>query len=470
MTRNIKAELNARLSASNVIVAGDDAWEDTLERWTKYRFQVPAAVIQPTNEDDVIEAVSYAVQNNRPFVVRGGGHSNGFSTISSPGVVIDLSRMRNVRVDVDNLLVTAQGGATMGDGIQVAGKAGLAIATGTCNEVGLVGATLGGGIGRFLGLWGYAIDTVVSMRVVVVDQSGTARAVEASREINPDLFWGLRGSGHLFGVVVEATFRAQPWHHDTWHSCLVFSPADAGMAAEAMDRIHYSGGMQGRFVFCAPNKQPVVLLQLWYVGSPDEAASKFDSLLSLPSMKEHPMNFVGHLIPYLNLNDSSDRVCGYAGRKNLAAFGMKSMSAEACDAALKVYMDFIHEHPEAAQTHILTEFYSMDVAKELDPYGQETSMSRDARQDVKYWVMPLAWYENASLDEDCARLNRDIREAFLREPDGKRANCVAYVNMPFEDDTARSVFGKREREGKLRELKTKWDPLGVIHGLIKFSE
>ncbi|KAK1140026.1 hypothetical protein N8T08_010935 [Aspergillus melleus] len=468
MAGNIKVELNTRLSASNVIVEGDEAWEDALKRWTKYRSKVPAAVIQPTSEEDVITAVSYAVQNNRPFVVKGGGHSNGFSTIDSPGIVIDLSKMREVNIDVENLLVTAQGGATMGDGIKAVGAAGLAIATGTCNEVGLVGATLGGGIGRFLGLWGYAIDTVVSMRVIVVDQSGTARAVEASREVNQDLFWGLRGSGHLFGVVVEATFRAHPWHHDTWHSCLVFSPADAGIVAEAIDRVHYEGGMQGRLVFCAPNKQPVVLLQLWYVGPPEEAASKFETLLSLPSMNEHALNYVGRLIPYLNLNDSSDRICGYAGRKNLAAFGMKSMSADSCTAALRVYMNFIDRYPDAAQTHILTEFYGMDVAKQLDPDGQQTSMSRKARQEVKYWVMPLAWYEDPDLDGHCARLNLDIREAFLTQSGGERANSVGYVNMPFEDDTARSIFGEEERLDRLGEMTAKWDPLGVSQGLIKF--
>lgn len=71
-------------------------------------------------------------------MVKGGGHSNGFSTISSPGIVIDLSEMRKVNVNAEQLLVTVQGGATMGDGIKAAGAAGLAIATGTCNEVGLV--------------------------------------------------------------------------------------------------------------------------------------------------------------------------------------------------------------------------------------------------------------------------------------------------------------------------------------------
>lgn len=93
------------------------------------------------------------------------------------------------------------------------------------------------------------------MRVIVVDRIGAARAVEASRDLNQDLFWGLRGCGHLFGVVVEATFRAQPWHHDTWHSSLVFSPMDAGLVADALDQVHCEGGMQGRLVFFAPNQQ-----------------------------------------------------------------------------------------------------------------------------------------------------------------------------------------------------------------------
>lgn len=182
------------------------------------------------------------------------------------------------------------------------------------------------------------------------------------------------------------------------------------------------------------------------------------------------MHYAGHLIPYLSLNDSSDRICGYAGRKNLAAFGMKSMSADSCTAALKVYMDFIQQCPEAAATHILIEFYSMDVAQQLDPDGQQTSLAREARQEAKYWVMPLAWYESSALDENCARLNHDIREAFLAQPNGAHANSVGYVNMPYEDDTACSVFGEGERLERLRKLKAKWDPLAVSQGLIKFSD
>jgi hypothetical protein len=130
-------------------------------------------------------------------------------------------------------------------------------------------------------------------------------------------------------------------------------------------------------------------------------------------------------------------------------------------------MDFITQHPEAAQTHILTEFYSMDVARELDQDGQETSIPSEFRREVKYWVMPLAWYDDPALDDACVGLNKAIREAFLTQPDGTRAMGVGYVNMPFEDDTATTVFGGGERLERLRNLKLKWDPLGVVQGIVK---
>ncbi|GBF61642.1 6-hydroxy-D-nicotine oxidase [Trichophyton mentagrophytes] len=440
----VKEELLSRLSASSaVVVQADAGWDKALRRWTGYRAQTPAAVVHPANENDVVETISYAVESQRPFVVRGGGHSNGFSTISSPGIILDLSQMRNVSVDTERKVAIAQGGATMGDGIRAAASEGLAIATGTCNEVGLVGAALGGGIGRFLGHYGYAADTVVSMRVAVVGSRGRAQIVEASRETNPDLFWALRGSGHLFGVVIEATFRVFP------------GSTRPGIAAL------FSG--RGRLVFCAPNEKPIVLLQLWYLGNPEEAAEKFEPLLGLPFMADHPLHSIGRLIPYMNLNDSSERICAYAGRKNLAAFGMGSISEASCMAALKVYMDFIAQYPGARRTHILTEFYSMDVAGELDQSGEETSIPGKMRREVKYWVMPLAWYDDAALDEACAGLNQAIRDAFLTSTEG-----IAYINMPFEREPASNIFGDKQHLEKLRSLKQKWDPLGIIRGIVDF--
>ena len=65
---------------------------------------------------------------------------------------------------------------------------------------------LGGGLGRLQGLHGLTSDAVRSARVAL--WNGTI--VDASADANKDLFWGLRGAGQNFGIVVEAIFETHP--------------------------------------------------------------------------------------------------------------------------------------------------------------------------------------------------------------------------------------------------------------------
>jgi fumiquinazoline A oxidase len=69
--------------------------------------------------------------------------------------------------------------------------------------VSLVGATLGGGIGKQAAVHGLIADHLLSARVV----TATGEVVNASSTENQDLFWALRGAGPLMGVVSEATYR-----------------------------------------------------------------------------------------------------------------------------------------------------------------------------------------------------------------------------------------------------------------------
>jgi FAD/FMN-containing dehydrogenase len=54
---------------------------------------------------------------------------------------------------------------------------------------------------------------MVSCKVVLADGS----VVLASKESHPDLFWALRGTGHNFGVALEATFQVYPQAHGGIH-------------------------------------------------------------------------------------------------------------------------------------------------------------------------------------------------------------------------------------------------------------
>ena len=76
-----------------------------------------------------------------------------------------------------------------------------AVGSGPC--VGVVGATLGAGLGRLQGLYGFMSDSLLSVRIMLPNMT----VVEASEQANSDLFWGIRGAGFNFGFILNATYR-----------------------------------------------------------------------------------------------------------------------------------------------------------------------------------------------------------------------------------------------------------------------
>jgi len=77
------------------------------------------------------------------------------------------------------------------------------LVTGFCECTGVLGPLLGGGHGVLQGEYGLLADNLVAARVVLAN--GTA--VTVSSTSYPDLFWGLRGAGHNFGIVTEFTYK-----------------------------------------------------------------------------------------------------------------------------------------------------------------------------------------------------------------------------------------------------------------------
>ncbi len=90
--------------------------------------------------------------------------------------------------------------------IEAAQKYGLATATGTISSVRMAGFTLGGGYGPLTGAYGLGADNLLSAQVVTAN----GQLVTANAEEHPDLFWGLRGGGGNFGVVVSLEYRLHP--------------------------------------------------------------------------------------------------------------------------------------------------------------------------------------------------------------------------------------------------------------------
>ncbi len=187
----------------DVIAAEDEGYEQARAVYNAMIDKRPVVVTRPVNAGDVIAAVNFARESRLPIAIRGGGHSvPGFGTCDG-GVVIDLSRMRSVRVNPEKRTARAEGGATWGDFNAATYPFGLATTGGIISTTGVSGLTLGGGIGYLARGFGLSLDNLISADVVTAD----GKFLIASEKENEDLFWAIRGGGGNFGVLTSLEFR-----------------------------------------------------------------------------------------------------------------------------------------------------------------------------------------------------------------------------------------------------------------------
>lgn len=83
-------------------------------------------------------------------------------------------------------------------------------AIGSCACPGMVGATVGGCVGRFQGVNGLIIDSLLSVRLVAAD----GKQFTVSETSHPDLFWALRGAAPNFGIITSATYKLHPQNNN----------------------------------------------------------------------------------------------------------------------------------------------------------------------------------------------------------------------------------------------------------------
>lgn len=96
---------------------------------------------------DVAATLIFCLENKIEFVVSGGKHSVGGGSSIDQGLVIDLSRIRDISVNEVDKTVDVGGGCVWKEVDEAAGKYGLAAVGGTINHTGVGGLTCGGGYG-----------------------------------------------------------------------------------------------------------------------------------------------------------------------------------------------------------------------------------------------------------------------------------------------------------------------------------
>src|SRR5829696_5359661 len=163
----------------------------------------PAAIVQAEDATDVSRVVALARESNLELAVKSGGHSLAAHGVSEGGIVLDLSKMKNLEIDVEGRTAWAETGLTAGEYTAAAAAHGLATGFGDTRSVGIGGITLGGGVGYLVRKHGLTIDDLLAADLVTAD--GELLRVDAER--HPHLFWAIRGGGGNFGVATRFKFR-----------------------------------------------------------------------------------------------------------------------------------------------------------------------------------------------------------------------------------------------------------------------
>ncbi len=168
----------------------------------------PAMIVQCADVPDVIACVNFARENKILLAVRGGGHNAGGLGIADDALVIDLSPMKEIKVDTASKTVKVQGGCLLKEMDAATHEVGMTVPAGIFGTTGVAGLTLGGGLGYMTRQYGLSIDNLLEAEVVLAN----GNLVKTSANENTDLFWALRGGGGNFGVVVSFLFKLCPAH------------------------------------------------------------------------------------------------------------------------------------------------------------------------------------------------------------------------------------------------------------------
>ncbi|HEX9372316.1 MAG TPA: FAD-binding oxidoreductase, partial [Roseiflexaceae bacterium] len=189
-----------------LIRPSEAGYEQTRKLYNGMIDKRPALIARCVDVADVIGAVNFAREHKLTLAVRGGGHSGPGLGSCDDGLVIDLSRMKGIRVDPAARTARVEGGCTWGDVDHATHPFGLATPSGFISTTGVGGLTLGGGIGYLSRTHGLTLDNLLGVDMVLADGS----FVKASAEEHSDLFWAVRGGGGNFGVVTSFLFQLHP--------------------------------------------------------------------------------------------------------------------------------------------------------------------------------------------------------------------------------------------------------------------
>jgi UDP-N-acetylenolpyruvoylglucosamine reductase len=428
-------------------------------RWNTYSNPQEISVVVVVNaESDVSKAVKYANANGINFMANNRGH--GFTTSISKfkGMQINVSQLRNIDIKPNKKSAVLQGGLATGDIIDALWSKGLVTTSGSNACVGLVGPALGGGYGRYQGLYGLVSDNVLVFNAVLAN----GQEVKVSEHNYSDLFWALKGAGHNFVIVTSLEMKVYPRSIDTWHyHNYLWEGKQLETVFTELNKVQGKGKTPAKLAvnfgefrmnYTHSKTDAILSWTFSYMGPAAEAERILAPFNKIPAIEsvQGDVDYQGLLVA--QGTGAGEAIAGC--NPNPLIGGSALLQDYNITAQREIYNLFNKNSakwPDLSQrSRVYYEGYSTLKTQEI-PEDSSAFPHRDEYLVVFYMaVAPPA-------DAAAAREWADGTTALWRAGQPSRPNNV-YLNYAMGYESIESMYGEQWRVDRLRRLKAKYDP------------
>ncbi len=419
-----------------VVAPGDVAYDQARRVWNGMIDRRPGAVVYCAGSDDVVAAVRFARSRSLLVAVRAGGHNIGGASVCDGGLVIDLSRMKQIEVDPIKRTARAQAGLNLGEFDAATQAHGLATTMGVNADTGIAGLTLGGGFGKLGRKYGLSCDNLISAEIVTAEGD----LLHTSATEHADLFWAIRGGGGNFGIVTAFKYRLFPVGPTLLAGSILYSLGRArdamrfyqAFASSAPDELSLDAALA-----TSPSGERVFSVSACYIGPIEEAVQILEPL------RTYGTPIQDQIAPraYVEIQSAGDAIFPRGRRYYWKAQFLRELSDPAIDVLLDSYA--------SAPSGSLLVLQHVGGAIARVPVTDTPYVNRDALYDC----FPISIWDEPAEDVLHIRWARELWDAMRPFSTGG-----VYANNLGEEGTERVEAAYGENYPRLLALKNKYDP------------
>ncbi len=404
----------------------------------------PSKIVFCQRTKDVINALKWVRENNEDFRVRSGRHHYENYSLVNHGLIIDVSEMDDITVNLENGTARIEAGANLGKVYRTLWQHRMTIPAGTESSVGIVGLTLGGGIGMLSRPFGLTCDQLIEIEMVRASEHQGAELIQANRHVNSDLFWAsCGGGGGNFGVVTALTFKLQPISDVTLFA-IVWEWDDFEIAFDAWQKwAPFTDERITSQIELKSQEVGEIVVQGLFVGE----ASELKKLLRPLRKSGSPTEVWIKEVPYIKAVRFFDVASGNqpAFRKRSGSFIEKPFPHVAI-ARMKQFLANAPNRNASIWQQSLRGAVSQ-IGSSKTAFYYRTALI--AQEYITSWEDHEAENENVQWVED---IRRTLSPFTMGD----------YVNFPDQSiqNWPTAYYGRNFR--RLREVKTKYDPYNVF--------